>query len=218
MNGVKFDSYHSYSNLGMVLTSKNIPLPSPKTYVVDIPGGDGKLDLTTALTDGYVKYENRPIEMKFTCMSSNATSARSDIANKIHGRVMKLTFDDDKNFYYKGRVTIDEFNTDDARATLTISADCDPYKYKQSMTEKSVDSPTSGADVSLTIPALKFATVPKIYSQVSSASVVYKNKNYALTSGYNIIPGIILGTSETVLTFKNGNGSRFDVYYQEGEL
>lgn len=41
MKGVKFGNYHSYDDFSLILSQKRIGTPSPKTDVIDIPGGDG---------------------------------------------------------------------------------------------------------------------------------------------------------------------------------
>ena len=51
--GVKFGEIHT-SSYGLVLSKKTIETPSPKLETVDIPGADGKLDMTEYFGD--VKY------------------------------------------------------------------------------------------------------------------------------------------------------------------
>ena len=40
MIGVKFDSKHSYDDFGLILSSKSVPLPKPKTESVTVPGSE----------------------------------------------------------------------------------------------------------------------------------------------------------------------------------
>ena len=56
MTGVKFDNIHSVNDLGLSLSTVEITPPEPKTYIIEIAGADGSLDLTEALT-GDVKYK-----------------------------------------------------------------------------------------------------------------------------------------------------------------
>ena len=51
MKGVRFGDYHSYNDFSLILTSKTIGTPTPKTETIDIPGGDGVLDLTEFLVE-----------------------------------------------------------------------------------------------------------------------------------------------------------------------
>ena len=64
MKGVKFGNYHSYNDLDLILSQKIIGTPSIKTEVIDIPGGDGVLDLTEYF--GETKYGNRPLTFEFS--------------------------------------------------------------------------------------------------------------------------------------------------------
>ena len=50
MNEVFFDGMASFSDWGLYLTSLTIDAPKPKDIYVEIPNGDGALDLTEALT------------------------------------------------------------------------------------------------------------------------------------------------------------------------
>ena len=88
--------------------------PEPKTYTVDIPGGDGVIDLTESLT-GDVAYNNR--EMEFTFVSLDVEDyeyAKTRLSNFLHGKEydFKMTMDPDYNrqglllssFHYLGHL------------------------------------------------------------------------------------------------------------------
>ena len=60
--------------------------PEPKTYTVDIPGGNGVIDLTEALT-GDVAYNNRSQKFTFICINPNDfEKVKTKISNFLHGR------------------------------------------------------------------------------------------------------------------------------------
>ena len=56
MKGIRFGAFHSYNDLGLILTKKEMGSPAVKVQQVDIPGADGNLDLTDFF--GEPKYEN----------------------------------------------------------------------------------------------------------------------------------------------------------------
>lgn len=62
MKGIKFGTYHTYDDFNMILSEKRIGSPSPKIETIDVPGGDGVLDLTEYFGD--VKYGNRNLSFK----------------------------------------------------------------------------------------------------------------------------------------------------------
>lgn len=52
----------------------------------------------------------------------------SDILYKLHGRVCYIWLEDDPNFYYKGRVRIGDWSSEDHYSTIAIYVDAEPYK------------------------------------------------------------------------------------------
>ena len=222
MIGVKFDSKHSYDDFGLILSSKSVPLPKPKTESVTVPGSDGELDLSTALTDGEVKFNNRTLTFKFSLLTKSRTweGIKSAISNYLHGKKMKIILDADKAFYYVGRCTVDPFSESKKGATMTIKVDAEPYKYDiQDSTEDWVwDSFNFETGIiynlkeisvtpstEITIPSRRMKVVPVI--TVSAAmDVVFNGVTYGLSEGDNRVLNIILSEGENKLTF-NGTGT-----------
>lgn len=216
MNGVTFGNKHSYTDFNMILTSRTIPLPEPKTYVIDVPCADGQIDLSTALTDGDIKYKNRKIKMKFSLLPSNTPveTAKSTIAQHLHGKTMQVIFDADSNFYYTGRCKITEFNTDHVPITMTVEMDADPYKFN--ITETSIQNTATSAGRTVNVPEQKMKVVPVI-NVSANMTLVYKAKNYSLLTGDNIIPDVVLSSgADNTLVFK-GSGT-FKIKFRGGEL
>jgi hypothetical protein len=113
----------------MILTHKTIGTPAPKTEIIDIPGGDGVLDMTEFF--GEVKYGNRPIAYEFSTAIPHEQFPAffSRVANALHGQKVEIVDDEDPDCYYIGRLTVSEFQAKRAIGTLTIDCDCEPYKY-----------------------------------------------------------------------------------------
>jgi hypothetical protein len=129
MVGVTFGTKHSYNDFGLILSSKEIGLPEPKTESVSVIGRDGDIDLTDALGD-MVTFENRKITLTFSVLNAHIywVSVLSTVANYLHGKKMQVILDDDKNFYYYGRCKINQFKSNKTLATLIIECDVEPYK------------------------------------------------------------------------------------------
>ena len=111
--GVTFGEKHSFRDWKLLLNERpKISTPVAKTNYIDIPGSDGHIDLTEALT-GDVKYETRQI--KFTFITTKARkkwpSLYSDILDYLHGQEMKIILDEDRSFYYIGRVSVNEWES-----------------------------------------------------------------------------------------------------------
>lgn len=92
IQGVTFGIKHSYEDFGLILSSKEIGLPTPKTELVSVIGRNGDLDLTDALGDD-VKFENRKLSFTFSLLNGarDWTATLSNLSNYLHGKKMELT-------------------------------------------------------------------------------------------------------------------------------
>jgi hypothetical protein len=131
MYTVTFGTKNSYTDFGLILTSKDIGLPEPKTETVDLTGADGVIDLTEVLTDD-VKYKQRKLQFTFTVIDPiNAwPSVLSEVTNYLHGKRLRVLLDWDKNYYYEGRCKVNQFKTNKRLATIVVDAEVDPYKLE----------------------------------------------------------------------------------------
>lgn len=130
MRGVKFNTIHSYDDLGIILSSKKISPPSVKVNQVEIQGTDGYIDLSEALT-GKPSYNNRNIKLTFAVIdaSNNWLPIYSKVMNAVHGKKMNIILDDDKGYYYFGRVSVNDLESKKGSGTIVVDCDVDAYKY-----------------------------------------------------------------------------------------
>lgn len=115
--------------------------PEPKTYTLDIPGGDGVIDLTQSLT-GDVAYNNREQEFNFVVVNpQDFEQVKTKFSNFLHGKEFDYQMTMDPDYTYHGRFTV----TDYAHAkyaypgivgTFTVSVSAEPYKLKKKMAYK----------------------------------------------------------------------------------
>ncbi len=159
MKGIMFGNYHSYRDFQLILSAKTIGTPSPKTETIDIPGGDGVLDLTEFF--GETKYKNRTLSFEFSSMvtPSEFMSLFSTVQNALHGKKMTITLDDDPDWYYTGRISVSEWKADRNIGKLTIDCDCDPYKMQTSPTV--ISKAVSGTEV-ISLPNSRKRAVPEV--------------------------------------------------------
>lgn len=116
------------------LVPKSRPVVNPpkvKTNYVDIPGSNGSLDLTEAITSEPV-YEDRTGNWTFIVVNGYGdwVTRQSDIINFLHGKRMKVVLEDDPDYYYEGRLTLETWtsNNDGTWSDVTIGYVLDPYK------------------------------------------------------------------------------------------
>lgn len=207
-----FKIKNSYIDWRLILNNKENTPPTPKTNYVNIEGGDGSLDLSEAF--GEVKYNDRTITYTFSMMDNfkDLPSKISEVANFIHGRKFEIKHYDDSDYYYIGRLSINEFKVDRARGTFTVEAICEPYKYKKYVT---VHEATVNGELKLLCPNEKKRVVPTITIS-SEMTVVFEKSEYVLSAGTYEILNIEFKEGINELTFK-GNGD-IHVSYQEASL
>lgn len=131
MNTVTFGTHRSYEDLHLILSSKTIGTAPPKVETVDLPGGDGVLDLTEFF-DG-TKYANRQLSFDFSTMvhPSQFMQQFTTVQNLLHGRKMNIFLSDDPGWYYTGRISVNEWKADRNIGRFTVDCDCAPYKHRE---------------------------------------------------------------------------------------
>ena len=133
MEGIKIGDKHTYNDFGLLL--KDLPKiepPEVKLVEIDIPGADGKLDLSSAL-NGYEVYHNRKITCNFNIRLKRKEliyRLHSEIANYLHGRKFKVIMDYDIGFYWFGRVKLNTVENVYRTGILTLTVDAEPYKME----------------------------------------------------------------------------------------
>lgn len=205
--------------------------PEPKTLYQDIPGADGSLDLSTAIS-GHMVYSRREITLNFGCgyEIDRWAGIFSEILRLFHGKNGKLIFDDDPDYYYYGRMTISKYSRVQTLGTFTITVDAEPYKYELYASDEDwlwdtfsfehgvireyKDIEVSGS-YTLQIPGTERWVIPEIIVS-RDMTVDFEEKTYALKAGTNKIYGIVIKDGEQKLTFR-GTGT-VTVSYRGGVL
>lgn len=229
-NTVTFGIKNSYVDFGLILTSKDIGLPDPKTEEVDVTGADGTIDLTEVLTDD-VKYKKRKLSFTFTIMDdiSSWSTILSNVTNYVHGKKLRILLDWDKNYYYEGRCKVNQFKTNKRLATIVVDAEVDPYK----MEVNSSSSPwiwdtfsfidgiiyINTVDVSgtRTVNLLnRRKIVSPTFTTTATMKVTHNGVTYDLPKGTTTVLGIRLTEGDNYVTFA-GTGT-VTIDYKGGSL
>ena len=211
MNGIKFGDYHSYRDLYLILTNKTIGTPTPKTETIDIPGGDGVLDLTDFF--GEVRYNNRTLSFEFSTMVPKAEfmGLFSRVQNALHGQKMQIVLDEDSEWYYIGRIAVSEWKADKNIGKLTIDCDCEPYKSKFANTVVTVE--VSGA-TSVILTNSKKIVVPTI-TITGEVELTFGTNFYTLGPGLYDLPAVQLVNGENTILL-DGTGTATFSYLERG--
>lgn len=210
MVGISFDNIHSYYDLGLVLTSKDIQTSSAKVTTVEVAGGDGVLDLTDFFGD--TKFKNRKLVFKFK--KTHDTTADfledwSNIQNNLSGKKVKITLDEDVSSYYIGRITMSYKRTRNI-TEVTFTCDCEPYKMKWDNTVK-----TKLGSGTLDLPNLRKKVVPTI-TTTANTTIVFGQFTWTLSVGEWVLPELELVAGNNTVTITSTGTTSFS--YQEGGL
>lgn len=216
MQGVKFDDKHSYYHWGLMFKKRPvISPPTPKTKYVEVPGMDGAIDITETQT-GYTQYQNRKISFEFIIMAGreNWPAIYSDLMDTLHGRKVRIVFDDDPDYYYTGRVTVGKWDAGIVTAVITMTAEVEPFKTNRLSSTKSCVLSEDG--VTVTIQGTKKPVVPDITASDDGVEVSFRNSTYTLSAGVNHIPDIVIREGANEFTF-TGSGT-VDITYEGGRF
>lgn len=132
-HSVTFGDKNTWDDWRLVPSSR--PLfnpPAQKVKTLDIPGGDGVLDLSQALT-GYPVYQNRTGSIEFIVMNDFKPwhMAYSDIMDYLHGQTMRATLEDDPEYFYEGRFTVNAWKSQKDWSRIVIDYSVGPYKWSR---------------------------------------------------------------------------------------
>lgn len=210
--------------------------PDVETYYIDIPGADGFLDGSEAIT-GRTIYKSREIDVLLGGKKPREDwdSFISNIRGQLHGKNVRVTFSNDPAHFWTGRVYITDFDRSREVGQFHLSIPkADPYKYSLAdSTEDWLWDPfdfetgviDQGAGITIsgsgsyTVYAGDIAIVPVLNVKSIGAAglkVTGCGETYTLTLGRNRFPDIIVfGTDET-LEF-SGSGT-LDIVYRRGSL
>lgn len=214
LNDVIFNNEKSaFYDWNIILTKAEIPLPTPKASTVDIKGADGVLDLTEALT-GDVQYNNRPIKLTFEMMDdTDYYDLISEIGNYLHGQKIKFTLNNDEDYYYIGRATINQWECIKRKGKIVISVDCEPYKYAVIETIKKVQ--VSNQTKTVTLINNRKRICPNL-DVTGNITLKISGVDYKLSEGKQQLVNFKLSEGNNTIKV-SGNGT-LTISYRQGAL
>ena len=215
MNEVFFDGIASFRDWGIYLSSIVIDDPKPKEIYVDIPNGDGALDLTEALT-GEVHYESRPFEAVFTIKPETySVELVRYLRSYLNGKQRTIRTKEEPGYYLIGRCAT-SIKKDGVLAVLTVKATCQPWKYKNDVTAKNTTIGASGT-TTLNLTNERKRVIPTITAS-AAITIVFDGTSTSLNAGTHRVTNIALSYGDNLLTITGSEGTTVLFEYQEGAL
>lgn len=230
MQTVTFGTKNSYDDFGLILTDKNIGFPEPKLKEVDVIGADGVIDLSEVLNDD-IKYKTRKLQFTFTVLKGSKywASTVTDVVNYLHGKKLRIQMDFDPAYYYTGRCKINSFKTSKRLCTITIDAECEPYRLDINGNGEKwlwdtfsfqngfirVNAVTVNGSLQVNLQNQRKIVSPT-FTCSTAMTVTFDGVTYNLPKGKTQVLGIRLQYGTNYVTFK-GNGT-VKIEYQGGAL
>lgn len=209
---------------GWTLTGWKLSAAAQKTNYVAKSGGDGSHDLSTAMTDGLMRYNDRTLTATLECSDGDRQSRETKIRhliNALDGMRVDIVLPDDALHHLNGRLHIVREYNDLAHAAVSVTATCKPWKYANIETVIALTAKTAAQTVTLS-NAGRLAVVPVIKVEGSGASVLlaYTSSrgtvSKAFSAGTYQWPELLLTPGVHDLTY-SGTGTAL-ITYREAVL
>lgn len=210
----KFNTWHDWR---LVLTSKDVTPPEPKTTYIEIDGMDGTLDLSESLR-GEITYKDRTVSASFWTNEGTfkeRASLLKKIVTTLHGKKIKIIEPDDPDHYFYGRVKIKAINNILPYATFTIEATCDPWRYAIGETVRTIEV-TNRNVTNVVIHNNGVKTLSPTITVTGSVNITYNGVKTSLSAGNYKISDIRLRQGVNIIGV-SGEGS-VTFTYKEAEL
>ena len=124
-------SKHTWEDWHLIPTSRpTMSIPGTQNKFVEIPGMDGSYDISDYLRAD-TAYTDRSGSFEFVVDNDHEDwlTVYRALITFIHGQRLKMTLEDDPEWYYEGRFTVDEWKSEPARSKIAISYRVAPFKY-----------------------------------------------------------------------------------------
>lgn len=128
--------YNTWYDWHLIPASRpTIEHPQITTSFIKIPGRHGTIDLTNYICD-YPIMADRTGSFEFIAVEGydDFRLMRIKMVEILHGRKMKMSFEDDPWHYYVGRFSIKSWKNENIGPSITIDYQTEPYKYRVSTT------------------------------------------------------------------------------------
>lgn len=212
--GVTFGSIHS-DDLGLKwLGVFFISPPEPETKYITIPGRNGSVDYSEALT-GYITYKDRPLETKFEMevrTEEEYMAKISKIMNALHGKRTSVVLDTDPEYAWDCRLQVKNTRNNIRYCNVTVTGAAYPYKRK--VTETVIEQTLTDSATDIICNNQAEPVVPTIET-TGSTEIVFGGRSISVSAGTHILD-IIFEAGENILTV-SGSG-KIKIIYREGSL
>lgn len=218
MRQVKLGNKWTFDNYGLWLApSPEIGEAEPKTNYIDIPYGNGSIDLTEALT-GEVSYGDRKLNFSLVFPANKAqwNAIHKQLIADVHGRRLSVVMPQYPDYVFNGRVAVGKLDEDNSIATVAIAVTADPYMLKNQVTNFNGTIPEAG-NLAIKLSNDRMATLPE-FTTSAEVKIDFNGGSYTHSAGTFTLANIMLAQGENALTVTGAAGTTVKIEYQEGTL
>lgn len=215
MNQIYFNDIGTYDDWSLRLVNLKISAANPKFHYVDIPAGDGAIDLTEALT-GEPKYEDRTLEAILRVNIDDYVEKLEIINSNLHGKKVNIKTFEKPGYYLIGRCTVEFQRLNHIRGNIIINGRCEPWYFKNGVTTRTLTIPESGS-ISTDLSNSRKRVIPTIITD-KQITIKFNNQSRVINAGKHRLTSIILIEGDNSITFTGPAETKIKIEYQEGAL
>ena len=209
MIGVRFGAYHTWDDWGIIRKKVTHAAPAVERYTTKVPGRNGLLDMTSAITPEPA-LDNKTDTYEFFVRPGNWTEILSEIKTRIHGRTLQVIDDIDPEYYWEGFCEYNEFESDERTGLLVITLDAFPFKLEVHETERKITGSGTIVCVNDRMPV-----VPKVVT-TAETTIVFGTKSVTLAAGTHLVADLKLTEGKHTMTVTSTGTTTFK--YRQGRL
>lgn len=215
--GLTIGTYNTAEQL-WTLTAWELSAPEYQENFLDVPGRDGALDLSAALTGGAPTYHSRTLTVKLECSEGTRLereAAINTMVNWLDGWRLDIVLPDDPDRYITGRVSVAKEYNDNAHAAVTVTAVCDPWRYAKEENIYTLTAAETEKTAQLANAGRRTA-VPLLTIEGDTVLLKYGEYSWSLGAGTYQLPDLTLSQGGGTLTY-SGTGT-LRISYREAVL
>ena len=215
--GLTIGTYNTVEH-SWTLTEWELSAPEYQEKFLDVPGRDGALDLSAALTNGAPTYHSRTLSVKLECSEGGRLTREAAIntmVNWLDGWRLDIVLPDDPDHYITGRVSVAKEYNDLAHAAVAVTAVCDPWRYAKDERVYSLAAESTEKTAFLSNAGRRTA-VPLLTITGGSILIKYGTYSWSLGAGTYQLPDLTVPQGGGTLTY-SGTGT-LRISYREAVL
>lgn len=212
LHGLKIGTKNTLTDYHFAVAADfSATVPEPKKVFVDVPGANGQLDFSRALTGAPI-YGPRQVQTTLIYVGDDYHADAAALIAYAHGKRLSVWHPAITGWHYVGLVSIGEvggYNADQ----LTVHVDADPYMEADTQRQQTI---TVGSGGSVSVSFINAGIDVHPVFQLVSGNVTISG--HAITSTQQSFADVTVSAPSTTLTFSGTSGSKAKVTYTERRI